>query len=138
MILKKIYIELERLLSTATDESRKLGIQTAIANLDIFESNGIITTSPTRNQFHSKIPLDSHQMTSSSGRTRPLSAQRRRPSITSFLDAIPENRTLLHRGTIDRFSEVDLTIDDIEDISSSSYDARYPPKNVFKNSLALR
>jgi hypothetical protein len=68
-------------------------------------------------------------------RARPLSAQRRRPSVTAFLDAIPENRTLLNRGTIDRFSEVDLTIDDIEDISSSSYDVRYPPKNVFKRSL---
>lgn len=63
---------------------------------------------------------------------RPMSANVRRPSMTSLLHAIPENRIILH-GTVEENVEVDIAIDDIADVSSSSHDPRFPPINIFKS-----
>jgi hypothetical protein len=59
---------------------------------------------------------------------RPVSAQRRRPSIPS-LDAIPENRSMIHR-IVDSDNEIDLMVADVDGVFTSSFDSRFPTSNI--------
>jgi len=76
-----------------------------------------------------RVPVE---VVSNSGRSRPVSAQRRRPSFSVPLGAIPENRSLVQTSSS---ADVDLVSDDVSDVSASSYDSRFPPRNIFKNHM---
>ena len=93
--------ELIRLLTTAKDEDRKEIIRNAIAALETStsgeEPTGTLQTSLSASSLASlvssrilsagKVPLDTM---SGSGRNRPTSAQRRRPSFTPAFEVVPE------------------------------------------------
>lgn len=93
--------ELARLLTTAKDEDRKEIIRNAIDALDASKSGeeptGTLQTSLSASSLASlvssrilsagKVPLDTM---SGSGRNRPTSAQRRRPSFTPAFEVVPE------------------------------------------------
>jgi hypothetical protein len=44
-----------------------------------------------------------------------------------------QNRQIIHEG-LSKTTELELMQDDISDICSSSYDPRYPPRNLFQRS----
>lgn len=147
--------ELQRLLGTAKGEDRKGLIRNAIAAL----GTGNDTLTSTEESASSLSPLPAYnsntsidgsslslnylhphlnniipvEVVSTGGALKRPSSALRRPSITSLstLTAIPENRAIVHE-TLDIISECDLVIDDIADISSSSYDCRFSPKSLFK------
>ena len=64
---------------------------------------------------------------------RPMSARLRRPS----LDVIPENR-MFNLRTYEKDTELELEEHDINYISSSSYDPRFPPNATLLNPHAAR
>ena len=96
-----IFKELERLLGTAKSKDRRNFIENAISSLDsqrigsasssMRAQSLIPTLHPTTHASafsNQKAPGDGSK-TSNSSKLRPMSAQRRRPSLSS-LDAIPE------------------------------------------------
>lgn len=134
--------ELERLLGTAKNKGRRDLIENALSTLDHQRVGS--ANSPFRPQNHiSALHPTSHPqffghgiqkniMDLKSGtafsKTRPMSAQRRRPSLTPNLDIIPENISLARR---DNETESLLTVEDYNNIfTSSSTDLRFNPKFV--------
>jgi len=162
--------ELIRLLTTAKDEDRKEIIRNAIAALETStsgeEPTGTLQTSLSASSLASlvssrilsagKVPLDTM---SGSGRNRPTSAQRRRPSFTPAFEVVPEvgdvsythlsppshspfllsspllpspplkNRMLLHRS-VDRSREAELSQIDVESVYATCHDPQRPPMSL--------
>ncbi len=57
---------------------------------------------------------------------------RRRPSVTNLLDAIPEVNTHSSKNSPGVGEDIILPYDDISEVVCSSFDAKYPAKNIFK------
>lgn len=130
-------LELKRLLGTAKTTERVEHIKQALESLDndsdikIKPNQHIAAMHPNHSHlFNSTKDIDNP--VSQVSKLRPMSAQNRRPSLpfNSNLGVIPENKTLIHRN-IDSNVETDMTVEDIDDICSSSHDPRYPPLNIF-------
>lgn len=130
-------LELQRLLSTAKTTERVDFIKQAIESLDAdskLKPNQLISAiHPTSHSHLFNSPKDIDNPVSQVSKLRPMSAQNRRPSLpfNSNLGVIPENKSLMHRN-MDSNVETDITVEDIDDICSSSHDPRYPPINVLK------
>lgn len=82
--------ELVRLLQTARDADRKAIIRAQIAAIDAVDadpSSRALESNIARLHASIKVPLDT---VVGSGRHRPTSAQRRRPSFTPSFEVVPE------------------------------------------------
>jgi hypothetical protein len=131
-------LELKRLLGTAKTTERVEHIAQALKSLEndsdvkIKPNQHIAAIHPNHSHLFNS-PKDIDNPVSQVSKLRPMSAQNRRPSLpfNSNLGVIPENKTLTHRN-IDNNVETDITIEDIDDICSSSHDPRYPPINILK------
>lgn len=53
--------------------------------------------------------------------------------MNAFLITCMQNRTILHRVKHEVGVDVDITLDDIDDITASSSDPRFPPSNIFRS-----
>ena len=157
--------ELERLLDSCIDEKRIRFVKKALDALDReekeeYDSNNTDSISPAiqtlsivdspLTSIHNKNLNGSNTLntivnnSSSTGgilsnvRTkaiRPQSARVRRPSTGSALDVIPENRTLKQR-VYDRNVEIELEGHDVNEITATSLDPKYPPNpKLFENSM---
>ena len=132
-------LELQRLLGTAKTTERVDFIKQAIESLEnnsdskVKPNQHISAIHPTSHSHLFNSPKDIDNPVSQVSKLRPMSAQNRRPSLpfNSNLGVIPENKTLMHRN-MDSNVETDITVEDIDDICSSSHDPRYPPINILK------
>jgi hypothetical protein len=132
-------LELKRLRGTAKTTERVEHIKQALESLDndsdtkIKPNQHISAIHPNHSHLFNS-PKDIDNPVSQVSKLRPMSAQSRRQSLpfNSNLGVIPENKTLIHRN-IDNNVETDITIEDIDDICSSSHDPRYPPNNIFNS-----
>ena len=140
--------ELVRLLGTAKEADRREIIRNSIAALDatlngedsggapllssssssslLLACNGLNPAITSRILAGGKVPLDT---VSGSGRNRPTSAQRRRPSFTPAFEVVPENRMLLHRS-VDRSRETELSQLDVDYVFATCYDPLRPPLSL--------
>eukprot|EP01039_Chlorochromonas_danica_P001872 gene1872-2049_t len=124
--------ELSRLLGTAKDEERKDLIRQALQSLDSHEkgfSNGSEKVNPhhLNPSIHASVFVNNGLPTVEvrNARLRPASA-RRRPSMANLLDAIPESSHASNR------KEIELSVEEIAEVVSSSYDPLCPPDSLFQ------
>jgi hypothetical protein len=150
--------ELQRLLSSATDEKRRRIVEKALQALDLehldgstvpsgylmtMPQNGVVNLAVTEDGMGTlmnksgvggkKVVTSPNKNVSAGG--RPMSSRQRRPSLGAALDAIPENRILKQRA-YEKNVEIELESQDVSEASASSQDPRRPPSGELLNTAS--
>lgn len=136
--------ELMRLMATAKNDERKAIIRDSLVSLESPEGakkKGLASASHRHHSMFETEKIATETVFHKSPPMRPMSARLRRPSMNN-LDVIQEEKKLstsFENKSIDTSrSFVDVKIEDVDDISTSSYDPRQPLWNPFSSSSKVR